>query len=755
MPDHDPQTSTDPDTSESSCSPNPLTSGSSNDSNHHEPFKCHIRISASPTRSQLSDGSSNSCNESIDKPTPDQFEESGRNDKPHSITTSSNDLDSPCSSCTNVTSDTLDSDHDPLSCALKERESWLLRLFESNLFDMSIAITYLARSPDQGVAAYICNRLFTFQTTQVDFYLPQLVSLFLHQPPIAEALEPYFLHRCSSSVPFSLRLLWLLRAFSPDMPMLVDRKTKCPAFKLKSLILSEQLRPPHSEPTPSAIKSDASGRPGSAKLIITESMTDVPIVEESPTLASKPKQTHLTVNTLKKTHYRSYSETINVNRMNVPMDPSVLSTLTSRLPPTRSTIGDLWSGKAFENGCKCIESRAALCNELRGQQFRCDCGAPRLAAQHEFLQCLVNLGRKLQTITSKQVRTYKLNAELQILNLNLPARIWMPIHEHQSHLVVRIPPNSAVLLNSKDKAPYLMYVEVILIEGNVNAAAMPSKIGNQLRQTRSEENLLHFYAPNADRSQTNLTAINSNGFRPLVSFDSEEDGGIGFIAASEIRRRLIESMNAPKKTFPIDPEDPSAAALKEPWDVKVRRIRERSPFGHLSNWHLMATIVKCGDDLRQEMLAYQLLTTLQEIWRQERLPLWVRPYKIIACSAESGFIEPVLNTVSLHQIKKNSTATLLQYFLREFGSVNSELFLTAQRNFVESCAAYSLVSYLIQVKDRHNGNILLDCEGHLIHIDFGFILSTSPRNLGFESSPFKLTQEFVDVSFCLFFLIII
>ena len=40
---------------------------------------------------------------------------------------------------------------------------------------------------------------------------------------------------------------------------------------------------------------------------------------------------------------------------------------------------------------------------------------------------------------------------------------------------------------------------------------------------------------------------------------------------------------------------------------------------------LLAAIVKWGDDLRQELVCWQLLEQFKSIWKMENVPLWIRP----------------------------------------------------------------------------------------------------------------------------------
>jgi len=101
--------------------------------------------------------------------------------------------------------------------------------------------------------------------------------------------------------------------------------------------------------------------------------------------------------------------------------------------------------------------------------------------------------------------------------------------------------------------------------------------------------------------------------------------------------------------------------------------------------------------------------------------------------------------MSSGQNPRGRIATLKDHFNKTFGAEDSETHKSAVDAFARSLAAYSVICYVLQLKDRHNGNVLIDNQGHIIHIDFGFMLSNTPGSVGFESAPFKFTQEYVDV----------
>jgi hypothetical protein len=193
-------------------------------------------------------------------------------------------------------------------------------------------------------------------------------------------------------------------------------------------------------------------------------------------------------------------------------------------------------------------------------------------------------------------------------------------------------------------------------------------------------------------------------------------------------------------------------AFGERWAEKQSRIAATSPEASQPGWHLMGVIVKSNDDLRQEAFVMQLIELCQEAFQEAELELWLYPYRILSTSRSTGIIEMVRNAMSFDALKKRpgyGSGGLREHLQRmtQYTADPGEAFKTAQRNFVRSMAAYSLLSYLFLFKDRHNGNILLDTAGHVIHIDFGFVFGVAPGgSFSLElSTPFKLTEEMIEV----------
>ena len=158
-----------------------------------------------------------------------------------------------------------------------------------------------------------------------------------------------------------------------------------------------------------------------------------------------------------------------------------------------------------------------------------------------------------------------------------------------------------------------------------------------------------------------------------------------------------------------------------------------------------SAIFKVGDDCRQDVLALQMIAAFRGIFNHVGLDVYVFPYRVTATAPGCGVIDVLPNSISRDMLGREAVNGLYDYFVSKYGNEDSLRFQEARSNFVKSMAAYSVISFLLQFKDRHNGNIMIDDAGHILHIDFGFCFDIAPGGVKFERAPFKLTSEMVAV----------
>ena len=154
----------------------------------------------------------------------------------------------------------------------------------------------------------------------------------------------------------------------------------------------------------------------------------------------------------------------------------------------------------------------------------------------------------------------------------------------------------------------------------------------------------------------------------------------------------------------------------------------------------MRIMFKYGDDLRQDQLILQMISYMDSLLKNMHLDYEFTTYKTLATSKSDGFVEFVPNSKTIFEIKKLYNNQIRAYY-EEISGKDEKILNKKLDSYINSCAGYCVVTYILGIGDRHLENLMIDNNGRLFHIDFGYILGKDPKPM---PPPIKLCKEMVE-----------
>lgn len=164
-------------------------------------------------------------------------------------------------------------------------------------------------------------------------------------------------------------------------------------------------------------------------------------------------------------------------------------------------------------------------------------------------------------------------------------------------------------------------------------------------------------------------------------------------------------------------------------------------------------LFKVGDDLRQDQLTLQVMRVMEHLWRKEGIDLHMRCYGVLPTGFNQGFIEVVPNAITEQALQQEKgtfagvwdTSTITDYLCKVNQTTQNQQL--ARTNFMYSSAGYAVATCVLGIADRHPGNIMLQTDGHFLHIDFGHFLGNFKTKLGYqrENAPFHFSPACANV----------
>jgi phosphatidylinositol 3-kinase len=161
-------------------------------------------------------------------------------------------------------------------------------------------------------------------------------------------------------------------------------------------------------------------------------------------------------------------------------------------------------------------------------------------------------------------------------------------------------------------------------------------------------------------------------------------------------------------------------------------------FNYKEDPSIHEVMFKHGDDLRQDQLVLQIISYMDNLLKKVNNDCEFTTNKVLATSKTDGFVEFVSNSSTVSDILRNNNNEIGLYLQK--GSKNLDNLNKIRDSFINSCAGYSVATYILMVGDRHLENIMISNKGRLFHIDFGFILGKDPK---LYPPPMRVIKEMI------------
>jgi hypothetical protein len=457
-------------------------------------------------------------------------------------------------------------------------------------------------------------------------------------------------------------------------------------------------------------------------------------------------------------HYLSFDEFVNknlivLNPCNTEQFVSGKKFISKELYPLKLQKSDSIIGKntTFQK----IKTQQIV-NGNPNEQFKWRYYASSL----NFINDLITISELLKGVVADNRNTV-LGKFISFINDNLlPAEVYIPIpfgleslnenfesSENQA-VLLSIKEEYAFCISTKEKVPYHILLEVSDNHRDTTSKANSSFLTESSPISRYETEFLSEISRREKQIETPSSSKKSF-FSSLFSCCT------GSHESQEIEEENY-TINF-KKDYPL------SLFGEHTFPEVSKKLKEKSKHAkNYNNRRIISVFVKGNEDMRTDLFVSQIIDIFISIFEKENLDIFLKPLCIIT-NGRGGIIQTLTNTISLKNInafefpgaseknlgifRRNSqpmTSSLKNYFDYKFSPIMDK-YKKAVQNFLKSLVGYSLLCYALEIKDRNNGNILIDDEGNLIHIDFGFLFSRSPGNMNFEKVPFKFTGEFLEI----------